>query len=180
VKKYKAKGTYWFPRSEKDYDGVWNKDFSNMSRQKITEQCLLTGVAPEDIIRLVTNKFDFMLRYKTPGGSKVYIGGREMLKTVRYYVSLTGEPMRKVTPAKGVGFKRKNKLTNEYFNKILSEIPEGTWDARIHTGNKSVYKETVTSIESGYLVRQCNNASNFNFADLDYSYYLAEIRKLII
>jgi hypothetical protein len=123
-----------------------------------------------------------MLRYKTTGGAKVYIGDKEMSKTVRYYVSKSGAPMKKIAEPKGVigAYKRKNKLKDDYYNSILVQIPEGSWDARIHTGKKSKYAAVTTSIESGRLVKCCNNVKDFNWSDLDYDYYLEEINKLLL
>lgn len=180
--KIKSKGAYWYPKSEQDYDGVWNKDFSNMVVQKVIEPVLVNGWKPEHVIKAMTDPFDFMIRYKTPSGATVFIGEKEMLKTVRYYVSVEGEPMKKISTPKGeVGsFKRKNSLKDEYFNKILSEIPKGTWDERIHTKNKSKYEQVETSIESGRLVKECNVASKFNWLDVDWEYYINEIKKLEI
>ncbi len=179
--KVKRKGAYWYPIEEKDYEGVWNKDFSNIAAIKGVEQVMLNGAEADDVIRTIANPYDFMLRYKTPGGAKVYIGEKEMLKTVRYYVSTSGQPMRKITKAKGkVGsFKRKNKLTDEYFNTILAEVGD-KWDERIHTKNKSTLADAETSIESGWLVKECNRADNFNWSDVNFDYYIKEINKLII
>lgn len=184
--KIKRKGAYWYPINDEDYHGSsgsnWNKDFSMMVVQKAIEQVLIHGDNPEDVVRLICDPFDFMLRYKTPAGAKLYIGEKEMLKTVRYYVSTKGEPMKKIATPKGeIGtFKRRNSLSDSHYNKILSEIPKGTWDERIHTKNKSKYAAVTTSIESGKLVRECNRASNFNWSDVDYSYYVKEIDKLRI
>lgn len=180
--KIKRKGAYWFPENEKDYEGQWHKDFSMMVVQKATEKCLIDGVRPEKIIRAFTNPFDFMMRYKTPAGAKVYIGQKEMLKTVRYYVSTKGEPMKKVSTPKGdIGaWKRKSSLTDSYFNKIMSEIPQGAWDERIHTKSKGKYEMVETSVESGRLVKECNVATDFDFKDVDYDYYIEEVKKLLI
>ena len=121
-----------------------------------------------------------MLRYKTTGGSKVYIGDREVSKTVRYYVSTRGEKMRKVAPPKGAlgEYKRKNKITDALFNKVMSEIGPGVWDDRIHTKNKSKYTEVVTGIEAGRLIKECNDSDNFDWSDVDWDYYIKEIEKL--
>ncbi len=180
--KVKRKGAYWYPETEKEYEGWWNKDFSNMSAQKGINAILLYGGSPADIVRLINDPFDFMLRYKTPAGAKVYIGDKEMLKTVRYYVSTQGQPMKKIAVPKGAigAFKRKNKLTDSFYNKTLASIPVGTWDERIHTKNKSTYQAVTTSIESGRLVKECNRAKVFNWSDVDYSYYIEEIDKLIV
>lgn len=180
----KRKGAYQYPRGLKDYWGgsgsEWHKDFSNLSAQKGIEQVLMTGVEAKHVVRCITNKFDFMLRYKVPSGAKVFIGSQEMSKTIRYYISLSGEPMFKIAMPKGeIGaWKRKNGLSDSEFKRIKALIPEGQWDERIHTKNKSKYKEVETSIESGRLVKCCNNVKDFNWDDLDYTYYESEINKL--
>lgn len=178
----KRKGAYWYPIEPKDYDGVWNKDFSMLVVQRATEQCLVQGWSPEVAVKLITDKFDFMKRYKTPGGANVYIGTEKMQKTVRYYVSKSGHHMKKIATPKGkIGdFKRANGLTDSFYDKIKSEIPEGTWDARIHTKNKSRYEAVTTSIESGRLVKACNQVKDFNWNDVDWEYYIEEIKKLLI
>jgi hypothetical protein len=134
------------------------------------------------VVRLFADPFDFTIRYKTPAGAKVYIGNREMLRTVRYYVSTAGEPMRKISTPKGdIGaWKRKNGLKDSEFNKILSTLPPGAWDERIHTKNKSKYEAVTTSVEAGRKVKECNDIKNFCWNDVDYDYYAAEIRKLLI
>lgn len=180
--KVKRKGAYWYPTNEKEYEGWWNKDFSNMAAQKGVEQMLINGYDPESIVRLMTDPFDFMLRYKTPAGAKLYIGDKEMLKTVRYYVSKAGQPMKKIAIPKGqIGaWKRRNSLKDEDYLKVLREIPEGAWDERIHTKNKSKYAAVTTSVEAGRLVKECNHVKNFSWSDVDYDYYVEEIKKLMI
>ena len=181
-KKYKRKGCYWYPINDNEYASSWNKDFSMMIVQKLIEPILINNWNPWHVIKLSTDPFDFMIRYKTPAGAKVFIGEKEMLKTVRYYVSTKGEPMKKVALPKGeIGqYKRANKLTDSFFNKVLAEVGLNVWDERIHTKNKSKYQEVVTSIESGRLIRECNIASKFDWSDVDWEYYVREIEKLII
>lgn len=184
--KIKAKGAYWYPVDESDYWGgsgsQWNKDYSMMVVQKVTEQSLLNGWNPDALIRLMSDPFDFMMRYKVPSGAAVYIGDKEMDKTVRYYVSTAGEPMKKVSKPKGAigAWKRANSLTDSYFNQIMKEIPEGTWDVRIHTKKKSKYEQVSTNIENGRLVKCCNKASDFSWFDVDFEYYVNEVNKLLI
>jgi len=83
--KIKAKGCYWFPQTEKDYDGNWHKDFSAMIIPKAAQLAMMDGINPELVVRLSTDPFDFMLRYKTPANSLVFIGDKQCPKTVRYY-----------------------------------------------------------------------------------------------
>ncbi len=184
--KVKRKGAYWYPTCEEDYWGGsgsnWNKDFSNMAIQKTIEQVLVNNWDPESILRLLANPFDFMSRYKTPSGAKVFIGDKQMLKTVRYYVSTAGEPMKKVSTPKGqIGaYKRKSKLKDSEYHKILNEIGPGVWDDRIHTKNKSKYEMVSTNIENGRLIKACNHVRDFNWKDVDFDYYVKEVEKLRI
>lgn len=184
--KIKRKGAYWYPLTDEDYHGSsgsnWNKDFSNLSAQKGVEACMLNGYRPSDIVRCLTNPFDFMLRYKTPGGAKIYIGEKPQLKTVRYYVSTAGQKMKKVSAPKGIigQFKRKNSITDEAYIQVRREIGPDKWDERIHTKNKSRYEIVETNIENGYLVKECNKASDFTWHDVDFDYYENEITKLLI
>lgn len=178
----KSKGAYWYPRNEKEYEGWYNKDFSNLASIIAAEKAMTDSWPLEIAIRLITNPFDFMLRYKATGESKLYIGEDEQLKTVRYYVSKTGKPMKKIAPPKGeIGqFKRKNSLKDEFFEKVFKQIGKNVWDDRIHTKNKSKYVMAETSVQSGWLVKECNIASKFNWRDVDWSYYIEESKKLII
>lgn len=180
--KIKAKGAYWYPKSDEDYEGNWHKDFSAMIVPKAIQEVLVNNFDLETVVKLNTNRFDFMLRYKTPKGTKVYIGDTLCPKTVRYYVSKTGEPMKKVANPKGpIGaFKRRNGLTDTYYNQILNSLPPDTWDERIHTKNKSKYAIQETSIENNYKVKICNKASEFDWSDVDYDYYIEQTKKLLI
>lgn len=180
--KIKAKGAYWYPQSESDYDGVWNKDYSGMVIQKAVHLSLIENVNPEYAVKMFHDPFDFMMRYKTPPGAQLYIGEEPCSKTVRYYVSNNGKPLFKTAKPKGpIGsWKRKNSLTDEFYDKILKEIPKGAWDERIHTKNKSTWDTTMTRIEAGKLVKQCNRASDFSFEDLNYDYYIKEVEKLLL
>ncbi len=184
--KHKLKGRYWWPRSDSDYQGSsgsnWNKDFSNLTAQKGAFAMLVHGIQPETAVRLLNDPFDFMLRYKVPAGAKVYIGDEEQQRTVRYYVSTAGKPMKKIATPKGeIGaFKRRNSIPDELYQTVLASIAPGAWDERIHTKNKSKYAAVVTSVESGRQVKNCNKASDFNWADVDWDYYTQEIEKLRI
>ena len=180
--KLKSKGAYNYPKTEKDYDGWWNKDYSNLASKRAAEIVMTNNFPIETAIKLVTDPFDFMLRYKAVGKSELYIGEEKQLKTVRYYVSKSGGAMKKVAPPKGeVGqFKRRVKLTDEYFNQIMKEIGKDTWDERVHSKNKSKYGIVTTSVQAGWLVKQCNVATDFDWNDVDWKYYQQETKKLII
>lgn len=178
----KRKGAYWYPLSDKDYSGWWNKDFSNLASKKAAEKHMTHSWQVNTTIRLITDPFDFMLRYKATKSSKLFIGDVEQLKTVRYYVAHNGEPMKKISTPKGeIGqYKRASKLKDEYFDQIMKEIGKDIWDERIHTKNKSKYAMTTTSVQAGWKVKQCNVASDFDWNSVDWNYYIEEANKIII
>ena len=90
--------------------------------------------------------------------------------------------MKKIAPPTGeIGqYCRKNGLKDSYFNAILNEIGKNKWDERIHTKNKSIYKMRETSIETGWLVKECNVAKKFDWNDVNWDYYIEEAKKIII
>ena len=178
----KRKGAYWYPLSIKETEGWWNKDFSNLASKIAAEKAMTHSWPVEAAVRLITDPFDFMLRYKATGESVLYIGNQEQLKTVRYYVSKSGAPMKKVSPPKGeIGqYKRANKLSDSYFDKIMSEIGKNVWDSRIHTKNKGKYETVETGVQVGWKVKECNLAKNFDWSDVDWDYYIEESKKIII
>jgi len=180
--KLKRKGAYWYPLNEKDYSGWWNKDFSNLASKKAAEKVMTHSWPVEVALRLVTDPFDFMLRYKATGQSKLFIGDKQQLRTVRYYVSTKGESMKKIAPPKGeIGqYKRKPKLKDDYFNRVMNEIGKDTWDERIHTKSRGKYATVETSVQSGWKVKQCNVATDFDWSDVDWKYYIEEAKKIII
>lgn len=183
--KMKRKGTYWFPESWKDYDeaaGAWHKDLSMMIVPRVAEQVMLHGYDPLFLLKNSFDKFDFMIREKIKGQQVGRIGDKVTQKTLRYYVSTKGEPLTVTRPAAGPKgeFKRKPKTPDALYNSVMSQIGWGVWDERIHTKNKSKYVDTVTSIQSGWKVKECNKASDFDWSDVDFNFYLGEVEKLII
>lgn len=178
----KRKGAYEYPTCLKDYDGWWNKNYSNLASKKAAEKAMTHKWPIETAIRLVTDPFDFMLRYKATGGAKLFIGDEPQQKTTRYYVSTKGGKFYKVsTPTGEIGqYKKKSKLKPGYYEQVMKEIGPNVWDERIHTKNKSKYEKVVTGINTGYLVKECNRAEKFSFDDLDWNFYIEEAKKLII
>jgi hypothetical protein len=178
--KIKRKGAYWFPETEDDYDDVWNKDFSALVVKKVASDVMIKGWHPEAALTVKHDPFDFMLRYRATGESRLELDGKSTQKTLRYYVAKRGHTLIKRAPPTGTGFKRKPGITDKVYESVIREIGPGVWDERIHTKNKSVYAETVTEIEKGYLVAECNDASQFDWSNVDFNYYLKEAEKLII
>lgn len=185
----KLKGAYWTPDPldyaasiSKSQPPAWHKDLGNVVSIRAAVAAMVRGIDPEAFIRVHSDPFDFMCRAKAPGGSRLTHGGAAVQRTTRYYVAKNGAPLIKVMPPKGeIGqFKRANKLSDSYFNSVMREIGPNVWDQRIHTRNKSKYQMTETAIQAGWNVAICNDASHFQFDNIDHSYYVSEAKKLII
>ena len=188
--KLKLKGAYWHP-DPLDYAGsignssppAWHKDHSNVISTRAAVMAMVHGVDPETIIRGHTDPYDFMLRAKVGRSDKLFIGDQEQQRVTRYYISRSGEPMVKVSPPVAGGvigqWKRANGVTKAEYERVMAETG-GEWDERVCTKNKSRWTERRTMIQAGWKVRECNDAADFDWSDLDYSYYVAEARKLVI
>lgn len=181
--KLKQKGAYWFPRKfPDDLTGNWHKDYS---AQVIIKAAVAHMVEGADIERFVyghSDPFDFMCRAKVDRSSKLMIGDQEVQRITRYYVAHNGGPMRKISPPTGEPgtYKRKNGVSQFEYDTIMGQIAPGTWDERIHTKNKSKYETREMGIEAGYLVAECNEASRFDFSNLNYEWYVENAKKLVI
>lgn len=186
----KQKGRYWHP-DPLDYAGsistssppAWHKDHSNIISTRAAVAAMVHGVDPEIFIRAHTDWFDFMLRAKVGRQDHLFIGDKEVQRVTRYYVSTNGAPMVKVAPPVAGGvvghWKRANGVTKAEYERVMAETG-GQWDERVCTKNRSKYTERRTTIQSGWKVRECNDAATFDHRDIDYAYYVAEARKLII
>lgn len=187
--KLKQKGAFWFPRVFPDdisnaQPPAWHKDFSAQVVIMAAVANMVEGVDVERFIYGHADPFDFMCRAKCDRASQLWIADQEQQRICRYYVAVSGGALRKVSPpAKGarVGdFKRRNGITDWEWDSMSREIAPGTWDARIHTKNKSVYVIREMGIEAGFLVRECNVASTFDFSNVNYEWYCEKARKLVI
>lgn len=165
----------------------WHKDWSARVVQMAAEAHLVRG---ESIMAFLhkhaaTNIYDFLLRTKVPRSAQLWHGDRQVSNIVRYYVSHSGAPLKKVMKPSGpVGqFKRKNKISDVLYYQVRNEVGEA-WDARIHTKNKSVYEIRQVGIHTGYDVSmvdrldQMNTESMIDF-NLNFDWYAEEVNKLV-
>lgn len=189
--KAKLKGAYWYPVKfpddiSKASPSAWYKDLSAPVVQKAAEAAMLHGIAPEHYIGLHSDPFDFMLRAKVDRKSRLFIGDKPAQRITRYYIAKNGAPMTKRSPPTGKAgaFKRKPKVSDAEWIAVMRELElAGTpdaWDARIHTGNKSVYGEREIGFVTGWNVAECNIAAHFDWTNLNRQWYIDEAKKLII
>lgn len=190
----KMKGAYWSPDPLRYAESIneqqppaWHKDLGNCVSVRAAVAAMVQGVDPEIFIKLTRNPYDFMKRVKVNRSDLLVVGDQRQQRNTRYFISRRGGDMVKHSPPTGKmgAFKRKNGVTEHEYNRVMKETG-GAWDGRVCTGKASdpktwgVYKERATAIERGYKVTVCNNVSDFDFENVDYSYYINEAKKLII
>lgn len=184
----KQKGRYWYPDPLDHFNSIsqsqppaWHKDLGNIVSIRAAVASMVHGIDVETYIRTHSDPFDFMLRYKTKRSDTLTIGGREVQKTTRYFVSTNGGQMMKTAPAKGpIGqYKKAQKVSDVEYNRIMQETG-GQWDERVCTKNKSKYEPVETKIQTGFLVTECNDVAAFDWSAVDYTYYVAEAKKLLV
>lgn len=188
--KLKQKGAYWHP-DPRDYENsistasppCWYKDLSNIISVRAAVAAMVHGIDPETFIRCHSDPFDFMLRAKCDRSSTLYLGGTPVQSTTRYYVAREGLPLVKVSPPPAGAvlgaYKRKNGVSEAEYRRVMEQTG-GEWHPDVCTGNRSKYEERRTAIQAGWHVAECNDAASFRFDNLDYSFYIAEAKKLII
>lgn len=160
----------------------WHQDHSKQVVSKTVEKWLLSGVRDERLITQHINVLDFIIHLKVPRNTRLMHGDDIVPNIIRYVVTNNGEPLSKTMPAKGeIGqYKRANKLTDEYFNQIMSEIGRDVWDERIHTKNQSVYDDRRSDVTKGFLVTLVTDLKGVSVDSLDinYDYYITEADKI--
>ena len=183
--KLKLKGdAYWYPETFDDITNAlaWHKNLSCFVVQKAAVAHMVNGADIGRFVRGHQDAFDFMLRTKVDRSSTLWIGDVQQQRVTRYYIAVNGEEMTKVSPPTGVEgeYKRRSKVSDYDWHRILAEIGPGVHDPRIHTKNKSKYEERRTRIAAGCRVKECNIASRFDWESLDFGWYVQEAEKLII
>lgn len=188
--KLKLKGAYYFPDPE-DYAGSisnssppgWHRDWSAVIIPRAAVLAMVHGVDPAHVIRAHTDAFDFMLRCKVGRSDRLLHGEQQVQRVFRYCVAREGATLVKIAPPVAGGevgqWKRANGVTKAQYDAVMAETG-GAWDERVCTKNRSTYTERRTSIEQGWLVADCCDADRFDWSNVNYDYYIAEARKLII
>lgn len=186
--KVKQKGRLWHPDPDNYSLSIseasppcWHKDLSNIASVRAAVQSMLTGVDPGEWLHAHDDPFDFMCRIRANRGAHLLWGDQKVQSTFRYYVSTEGRPLVKVDPPAGPegAFKRAPRVSEDEYRVVMAQT-KGAWDSRVCTQNRSVYQERRTSIEAGWLVQDCCDASRFDWRNVNYDWYVSEARKLIV
>lgn len=200
IAEYETTGKLKNKKSYNYNDLTWNQNFSSLVIAKAAEAALIHG---RDIREFITNHddiMDFMRVVKVGRSDNLMEGDDEIQRTTRYYISNdpAALPLLKVSPpTKGykVGqWKRATKLTDQYYNSVITELSESRLiappneldvlglphDKRINTKNKSKYIIRNTKIDSGWLVTVCNDIKDARRDDINYEFYIQEAEKLVL
>lgn len=184
--KLKQKGAYWHPDPNNYADSIsqhsppcWYKDLGNVVSIRAAVARMVYGVDVAGFIRSHRDPFDFMLRAK----GRLHLGGQQIQSPSRYYIAINGAELQKIDPppegCERGAFKQASGVSRAEYLDVMKETG-GAWDPRVCTKNKSVYKDRVTSIESGWRVAECNDVRSFDWSNVDYAYYIHEADKLVI
>lgn len=179
--KVKRKGAYESAAPADRIPLGWHQDCSALVVPKIAEKVILTGCDIETAVRDHRDPFDFMLRAKAPGGSYLSHGETRVQRTTRYYVAREGAPLFKISPpvdGGNIGWFKPGKGVSRTAYVEWHRAHGNVWNPDIHTKNKSTYNIRKMQICAGWKVAICNRAADFSWPNLNYDWYIAEIKKL--
>lgn len=187
-KKLKLKGAYWTPdKHPEDIQNLsptgWYRDYSADICAKAAVACMTKGADIASFIYSHTDMFDFMLREKCKRTDKLLIDGVEQQRVLRYYITREGGILQKVAPPTEpdrLGWFKPARNADPYEYLAWHRINGNIHNPALHTKNRSVYENRTTHFHAGYKVTECNHVDRFNFAALDYRWYIAEAQKLLI
>lgn len=188
--KVKRKGAYdsRLPGERFDVPALgWHQNTSSLVVAKAAEAAIVKGLDVTAFIHNHTEPFDFMVRAKATGASHLVLvmdDGAEtpLQKTTRMYVARQGGSVFKNSPPPP------NEVEGWYKRSPkVSKTDYAAWHAawgnvhnpEIHTKNKSIYENRRTGILVGWKCAECNRAEDFDWANLNYDYYIQEAMKLV-
>lgn len=163
----------------------WNQPHSALIVAMAAEAAILFGVDIRDYIISHNQWFDFMLVAKVGRKEQLTINGERIQSISRYYLSHTGGEMKIVRPAKDE-VKYTWLLRNPTTGKTKTVKTEVTVKSAMTKGFTEIVSKTAAESQgtseavcSGWRVKECNDMTTFNPADLNYEWYIAEAEKLV-
>jgi hypothetical protein len=158
----KRKGVYQHDTSDPSNVAVslgWHQDWSALVIPKAAEAALIKGIAPADFIARHDDPFDFMIRERSTGKSKLALftpaPGKAIIEpqqqTVRYHIVATGPSLVKIMPQ---------------LQRTLDKNPDAD-------------STRLIRVNVGWSVNVCNRAEDFDWSRLDRRYYVEEATKLL-
>jgi hypothetical protein len=134
------------------FEGLgWHQNQGGLVIPMAAEACMIKGIDVEEFIRNHKEKFDFMLRTKVPRSSKLIMRMEDGTEVQQQNIC-------RYYPSVNGG-------------KLIKVMPP-------LEGKESI-EDRELGIDTQWNVKTCNNIENFEW-DIDYNYYIAEAKKLII
>ena len=144
----------------------WHKDHSMRVVAMAAEAEMVRGIPVAEFIMNHRDPFDFMLSIKVPRSSRLMADDVQVQNTTRYYVSTRGVYLRKIMPP------LKNAKATEY---VITN-----YDGTTTVAAGGVGPERSFDVQKGWTVGICNDVADFDWATVNYLYYITEARKLLI
>ena len=133
------------------YEGLgWHQNQGGLVIPMAAEASMLKGIPVEEFVKNHKNKWDFMLRTKVPRSSKLFL----------FYDN--GDKVQQQNICRYYPCESGGKLV-----KMMPSL-DGSDEMR------------ELSLDKDWNVKICNKATEFDFSDVNYEYYVQEAKKLII
>lgn len=173
-----------------EYKIDWHKNPSQLVVQKAVEAHLIYGADVASFILSHTDPYDFMIRAKVQRNCSLYFGDRETQRITRYFVAVNGHEIVKVTPtkakhgtwkkARGVSDDEYDTWANMHHDTDAKRDANGVpHNPKIHTKNRAVNEDSKSRMAAGWQCVECANVSDFDWSNVNYTYYIEEAMKLI-
>lgn len=182
----KRKGAYCYIGSHTDSGAElgWHQPHSSLVVPMAAEAALLFGADIREFITAHSDWYNFMNVVKVPRSNTLEIGGQEVQRITRCYISHNGGDMVKVMPPGAT------KYLWTLRNPTSGKIKEVKSERGVASSAEKGFTEVVSKVQipetprrqniySGWKVSECNDMRSFNPATLNYEWYIAEAEKLV-
>lgn len=183
--KYKRKGDY-------DYElrvgkqRAWHRDHSSLVIQRAANAAFCDDLDPCDFIRHHDDPWDFLIREKVTGQSRLVLAdGTPCQQTTRYYVAHDGQKLYKFMPplAKAIE-KGERKFEVHADGQATVYGTKNALRCSVCGDHGPLFKfkyefDEHNSKEHTWKIRECNVFENQGLPGLNYDYYIKETEKLL-
>jgi hypothetical protein len=186
AKPLKLKGAYDYTLKVGD-QYAWHKDPSALVIPKAAVAAMVDDQDPLDFIEqhVRADPWDFLLRAKATHGARLVLGdGTELSKTVRYYLSTDGQPLKKIMqPLKGKTENRIIGVHAEGQGEAIGDRKGGYYCSICGEDGPRFRTKTIDFADHNcghvWKVTTCNRFTG-ELRNIDLNYYLKESSKLVL
>lgn len=159
----KQKGTFQFDFADID---EWAKNFSGQAIKKAAFNNLVHGKDIYEWMVTEADIYDFAYRAKMTGQTKLILGGDEIQKISRFYVTREGKPIKKLMPPLP---KNLHKLEGHY---EVDDNGEKVWH------DFSGWRESAIAPIGENLITIKNSSVGIDESLIDYDFYVGQAEKI--